>query len=193
MSGQSGMCMGAGVVDVVAAGSSSPHVKKSAQAHDVALGTGTLEGSRGSDHVSAEGVVLEGEIDIMGNPWNGLGTRVTECWQEGKGKLAMNVCDEVLESGTLWNGGDWNGATWSGSDWSGLSWTGATWSGATWSGLSWTGLSWSSATWSGATWSGATWSGLSWTGATWSGATWSGATWSGATWSGTGLLGFTWR
>jgi serine protease AprX len=95
------------------------------------------------------GVVLTGEQDIFGNPWNA--SRVAQ----------------AEESGTVWADGNFNGATWSGATWSGATWSGATWSGATWSG----------ATWSGATWSGATWSGATWSGATWSGSTWSSGEW----------------
>ncbi|MCW2572701.1 MAG: aprX [Frankiales bacterium] len=145
-----------------------------AQTFPVSTGNGTLEGARGSSHVSMNGVTLTGEQDIFGNPWN---------------SAAMSAAEEA---GATWSGGTFNGATWSGATWSGATWSGATWSGATWSGATWSGATWSGATWSGATWSGATWSGATWSGATWSGATWSGATWSGATWSGATWSGATW-
>jgi len=129
------LCQGAGVVDAAWSAWSNPGTRKSAQKHELSTGMGTLEASRGSDHVTADGVTLEGEIDIMGNAWDGFMQPVTKCWKEGKGKNAVTVCDDFLEPvSTLWDGGDWNGATWSGATWSG-----ATWSGATWSGLSWRG------------------------------------------------------
>ncbi len=165
------LCQGGGVVNVFMAAKT---LIKAEQTHRRSTGTGLLEAARGTDHLSADGVVLEGEIDIFGNAFESA-------------KWAKHARD--LKS---WKDGVWNGATWSGSTWSGNDWSGATWSAATWSGLSWSGATWSGATWSGATWSGATWSGATWSGATWSGATWSGATWSGATWSGGAWLGFTW-
>jgi serine protease AprX len=118
------------------------------QTFTAATGSGSLELSRGTTHVSSNGVTLTGEQDIFSNPWS---TRIAV----------------AEDSGTAWNGGTYNGATWSGATWSGATWSGATWSGATWSG----------ATWSGATWSGATWSGATWSGATWSGSTWSSGDW----------------
>ena len=128
-------------------------------------GAGSLEGSRGSSHVSLQGVVLSGEQDIFGNPWNSAAMAQAE------------------EAGTAWNGGTYNSATWSGTSWTSATWSSATWSSATWSGTAWTSATWSSATWSSATWSSATWSSATWSSATWSSATWSSATWSGADWS----------
>jgi serine protease AprX len=113
-------------------------------------GTGTLEGARGSVHLEHDGVVLEGEQDIFGNPWDGQ----------------------------TWSGQTWSGQTWSGGRWNGQTWSGQTWSGQTWSGQTWSGQTWSGQTWSGQTWSGQTWSGQTWSGQTWSGQTWSGQTWS---------------
>lgn len=129
------------------------------QNHPAATGMGSVEASRGRDHLTMDGVVLQGEIDIFGKPF-APGT-----------------------SGTSWVGGDWNGSTWSGSSWSGSSWSGSSWSGSTWSGSSWSGSSWSGSTWSGSSWSGSTWSGSSWSGSSWSGSSWSGSTWSGSVWA----------
>ena len=114
-----------------------------------ATGTGSLEASRGSDHISSKGVALTGEKDIFGHPVNTTSLATSEA------------------AGSSWSGGSWNGSTWSGSTWSGSSWCGSSWSGSTWSG----------STWSGSTWSGSTWSGSSWSGSTWSGSTWSGSSW----------------
>jgi serine protease AprX len=137
-------------------------------------GNGTLEEARGSLHVSANGVELNGERDIFGNAFDSA--------KAASARLA----------GASWSGGTWNGASWSGASWSGASWSGASWSGASWSGASWSGASWSGASWSGASWSGASWSGASWSGASWSGASWSGASWSGASWSGASWSGASW-
>jgi serine protease AprX len=117
-------------------------------------GTGTLEGARGQDHLTRDGVVLTGEKDIFGKPF----TSTT--------------------AASTWSGGLWNGSTWSGSTWSGSTWSGSTWSGSTWSGSTWSGSTWSGSTWSGSTWSGSTWSGSSWSGSSWSGHSWADGSWS---------------
>ena len=93
-------------------------------------GTGSLDAARGSIRVSLDGVVLDGEQDIFGTPWDG------DSWAAAS------------TDGTAWDGGTWNGLSWSGLSWSGLSW-----SGLSWSGLSWSGRSWSSGSWSGLSWS----------------------------------------
>ena len=124
-----------------------------AQSFAPSTGTGSVELSRGRDHLTKDGVVLQGEIDIFGRPF-APGT-----------------------AGSSWSGGVWNGSTWSGSTWSGSTWSGSTWSGSSWSGSSWSGSTWSGSTWSGSSWSGSTWSGSSWSGSSWSGSSWSGDTW----------------
>ncbi len=129
-----------------------------AQNYPAATGTGSVELSRGGDHLTRDGVVLAGEIDIFGQPF-APGT-----------------------AGSSWSGGVWNGSTWSGSTWSGSTWSGSTWSGSSWSGSSWSGSTWSGLSWSGSTWSGSSWSGSSWSGSSWSGSSWSGHTWASATW-----------
>jgi serine protease AprX len=159
--------IGAGLIDVNAATNGSVD-SSFTQTFPVSVGNGSLEASRGSSHVAINGVVLSGEVDIFGNPWNAAAMASAE------------------EASATWSGGIYNSATWSGATWSSATWSGATWSGATWSGATWSSATWSSATWSGATWSSATWSSATWSSATWSSATWSSATWSGATWSGAG-------
>jgi serine protease AprX len=98
------------------------------------VGTGSLEASRGTTHIEADGVVLEGEQDIFGNVWDGAS------WST------------LATAGASWSGGTWNGASWSGASWSGASWSGASWSGASWSGASWSGASWSGSSWSAVNW-----------------------------------------
>jgi serine protease AprX len=137
-----------------------PDAASAAQTWPVSTGAGSVELSRGSDHVSRDGVALTGERDIFGMP---VGTRALAALEA---------------TASTWSGGTWNGSTWSGSTWSG-----STWSASTWSGSSWSGSTWSSSTWSGSTWSGSTWSSSTWSGSSWSGSTWSGSTWSGETWS----------
>jgi serine protease AprX len=124
-----------------------------------AVGGGSIEEARGSDHLTRDGVVLRGEQDIFGKPLN-------------------SVAHAVLEAARIaWSGGTWNGSIWTGSSWSGSSWSGSSWSGNSWSGNSWSGSSWSGNSWSGNSWSGNSWSGSSWSGNSWSGSSWSTAGW----------------
>ena len=133
--GSDGAAQGAGEIDVRRA--SQRNVSNAtAQAWPTSTGTGSLEAARGSLHVSLGGVTLEGEIDIFGNPWNGVS----------------------------WSGVSWSGVSWSGGQWLGVSWSGVSWSGVSWSGVSWSGVSWSGVSWSGVSWSGVSWSGVSWSG-----------------------------
>ena len=112
-------------------------------------GTGSLEGSRGSNHIARDGVVLSGEQDIFGAPVDTTALAAAEA------------------TGNSWSGGVWNGNSWSGDGWSGNSWSGNSWSSSVWSGNSWSGNSWSSSVWSGNSWSGSSWSDRNWAGAVW--------------------------
>jgi serine protease AprX len=152
------VCQGAGTLDLRAAYRTGTP-PGAGQNHLPALGIGSLETSRGTDHLEHEGVVLAGEQDIFGRPWDGL------AWTT------------AATTGATWSGGTWIGSEWSGASWSGLSWSGTSWSGVSWSGVSWSGISWSGQTWTGTSWSGASWSDRAWTGASWSGASWTGAGW----------------
>ncbi len=143
------------------------------QSHTPSTGRGSLEASRGSDHVEVDNVALTGEKDIFGVPWNGTS------WST------------AAAQGTSWSGGTWNGTSWSGTSWSGTSWSGTSWSGTSWSGTSWSGTSWSGTSWSDKTWSGTSWSGTSWSGTSWSGTSWSGLSWSSAHW-GSSTSGLRW-
>jgi serine protease AprX len=127
-------------------------------------GIGSLELSRGSDHLSLNGVVLQGERDIFGHSFNSRAMAALEA------------------DGSSWSGGVWNGSTWTGSSWSGSSWSGSSWSGSSWSGSSWSDLDWSGSSWSGSSWSGSSWSGSSWSGSSWSSSVWAGDQWLGASW-----------
>jgi len=137
-------------------------------------GSGSLELSRGSAHLSLNGVVLEGERDIFGMPFDSAAMAALEA------------------AGSSWSGGTWNGSQWTGSSWSGSSWSGSSWSGSSWSGSSWSGSSWSDLVWSDNTWGGSSWSGSSWSGNSWSGSSWSGSSWSGLDWEGDQWLGASW-
>jgi serine protease AprX len=157
--GASAAAQGHGLIDLAAA-SAAPVPANATQSFAVSTGVGSLEAARGSVHVTVNGKVVKGEVDVRGKSFNSA-------------QVAAGI-----KAGTNWKGLTWSGLTWSGLTWSGLTWSGLTWSGLTWSGLTWSGLTWSGLTWSGLTWSGLTWSGLTWSGLTWSGLTWSGLTWS---------------
>ncbi len=155
-------CQGAG--DVFVKQLLTTDVKPVRQSWPHATGLGTLEGARGTDHLTSNGITLVGEIDIFGQAY----------LSELQAKLTAN--------GSSWSGGVWNGSSWSGSSWSGSSWSGSSWSGSSWSGSSWSGSSWSGSSWSAAVWTGSSWSGSSWSGSSWSGSSWSGSNWSGLSW-----------
>jgi serine protease AprX len=128
-------------------------------------GAGSLELSRGSNHLVQDGSLLAGEQDIFGAPF------------------VSSTMTLLQSSGSSWSGGAWNGSSWSGSSWSGSSWNGSSWSGSSWSGSSWSGSSWSGSSWSGSSWSGSSWSGSSWSGSSWSGNDWLGGNWADSVWA----------
>jgi serine protease AprX len=165
LNGFSSLEQGQGEVDMSSMlVASTPMAPKQWNTISWSTGTGSLELSRGSQHLVDGDMSLVGEIDIFGH---------------GFDAAAMAIAEAAR---TSWSGGVWNGNTWSGNTWSGNTWSGNTWSGNTWSGNTWSGNTWSGNTWSGNTWSGNTWSGNTWSGNTWSSSAWKGATWKGATW-----------
>jgi serine protease AprX len=158
LSGFSSRSEGQGEVDLAKMLATTPWTKKGSTAKP-SSGTGSLELARGSEHLTRDGVVLVGEQDIFGQPFDSSAMAALEA------------------AGSSWSGGTWNGSTWSGSSWSGSSWSGSSWSGSSWSGSSWSGSSWSGSSWSGSSWSGSSWSGSSWSGSSWSGSSWSTGSW----------------
>jgi serine protease AprX len=163
--GESRLSQGKGELDLNAMLTSQPPWSKK-QWHRASTGTGSLEVARGQDHLTRDGVVLSGEQDIFGQPFD---------------SAAMARLEGRANS---WRGGRWNGSTWTGTGWDGNVWSGVQWAGNSWSGNSWSGSSWSGNSWSGNSWSGGGWTGNSWSGSSWSGNSWSGSSWSGAVWLG---------
>jgi serine protease AprX len=151
---------GAGEMRLGAMLTKNPQWSYTGQSFKAATGTGSLEQSRGEDHVTRDGVVLSGETDIFGKSFDG------------------DAHARAESDGSSWSGGDWNGSSWSGSSWSGSSWSGSSWSGSSWSGSSWSSSSWSGSSWSGSSWSSSSWSGSSWSGSSWSGHSWADSSWS---------------
>jgi len=153
LSGASPLSQGAGEVDLNAMLAAKPPSKYMQKFH-LSSGTGSLEAARGQDHLTRDGIVLTGEQDIFGRPFNSAAMAALEA------------------AGSSWSAGTWNGSSWSGSSWSGSSWSGSSWSGSSWSDEYWNGSSWSGSSWSGSSWSGSSWSGSSWSGGSWLGASW---------------------
>jgi serine protease AprX len=98
-------------------------------------GLGSLEASRGTQHVFADVTgdgsleTVSGEIDVLGHPWNP----------------------------TTWVSSAWSSTTWASSAWSALTastlgWQTTVFGGATWGGVTWDSKSWAAKTWSGDTW-----------------------------------------
>jgi serine protease AprX len=117
---------------------SSYTVAATEQKFSKSTGTGSLEASRGSVHVSDGASVLTGEKDIFGS-------FSTKSWATASA------------SQKAWSGGRWMGRDWTGTGWvtssSGLSsWDGRAWSGRAWSGRAWSGDNWVSMSWNGAGW-----------------------------------------
>jgi serine protease AprX len=129
------------------------------QGFGFASGTGTLEGARGSEHLSADGVELRGETDVMGRPWDGA------TWAP------------KAFAGQAWAAGSWNGIEWTGTCLCSDTWTGKSWTGKSWTGKSWTGKSWTAEAWTGKSWTGKSWTGDAWTGKSWTGKSWTGKSW----------------
>ena len=148
LNGFSARSEGQGEIDLAKALTATPWTRKGSQPRS-SNGTGSLELARGSEHLTRDGVVLNGEQDIFGKPFDSTAMAALEA------------------DGSSWSGGTWNGSSWSGSSWSGSSWSGSSWSGSSWSGSSWSGSSWSGSSWSGSSWSGSSWSGSSWSSAAW--------------------------
>jgi serine protease AprX len=140
---------GAGEIDLTTLLAKGRGPSRATQFFKPSSGTGSLDASRGSDRLTDHGVVLSGEQDIFGEPFD---------------SAAMA---ELESDGSSWSGGTWNGSVWTGSSWSGSSWSGSSWSGSSWSGNSWSGNSWSGSSWSGSSWSGNSWSGDCWASGDW--------------------------
>lgn len=127
-------------------------------------GTGSLEQSRGTNHLVLDGVILAGEKDIFGKTFN---------------SAAMAALESAAAS---WVGGTWNGTVWTGTGWTTSGWSTTGWTGRTWAGGYWNGRTWADGYWDGRTWAGTNWAGASWTGFGWTGRTWAGTDWVGADW-----------
>jgi serine protease AprX len=132
--------------------------------HEPARGDGSLDETRGGDHLVVDGQPLVGEIDIFGHPVDAAA-------------LARDTA-----AGVAWTGGTFNGGVWSGDGWRDGRWVDVRWDRRSWAGTGWDDPTLATAVWDGSRWSGSRWSGSRWSGSRWSGSRWSGSRWSGAHW-----------
>ena len=130
---------GRGLVAIDRAMNTATPTSGYAQTFEPSSGTGSLEASRGSQKLTADGIELKGEQDIFGNTFD------SAAWAPASA------------SGSSWTGGDWMGSSWTGSSWTGSSWTGSSWTGSSWTGSSWTGSSWTGSVWTAKFWSSVGW------------------------------------
>jgi serine protease AprX len=154
--------MGAGLVDVRAA-ITAARTGRHLDAHPAAglphsTGTGSLEESRGGEHVvdPTTGDVLTGENDAYGDPW------------------PATVWAAASRAGTAWDHGVWNGHRLSSETWVGSTVAPTVWSGTSWSGLPWGEHVWSDARWQARSWRDQGWSARSWREESWSARSWRG-------------------
>jgi serine protease AprX len=147
--------MGHGVIDLKAALAAAVPAT-TALVTPEATGTGSLEASRGGEHVvdPSTGAALTGEVDVLGGAWNG----------------ARWAADSL--AGHAWHGGTWNGHTWTGDAWTPTGWKPATWTGKSWSGIPWTSHTWSTAHWEARSWRDNSWLARSWRDASWLARSW---------------------
>ena len=143
---------GAGEIRLGAMLNATPQWSYTGQRFIDATGTGSLERSRGQDHLTHNGVTLTGERDIFGHRvdtarsaraeaaaaagpaaiWNG------STWSGSAGREAAGLGALVgqLLVGQLLVGqllvGQRSGSSWSGSSWSGSSWSGSSWASDCW-------------------------------------------------------------
>jgi serine protease AprX len=152
---------GAGALDVSrAARMMTPSSLEASQTFTLATGLGSLDGARGTNRLASNGVELNGEQDIFGNPWNAAS------W-------ASAALNEVS-----WIGGAFNGFAWTGDAWNGTSFAVSTWGSITWTKNSWSGESWTKNSWSKNSWSSDGWTGDGWVKNSWSGGDWAKNSWS---------------
>ena len=134
-----------------------------AQAFAPSSGTGSLEGARGSVHLTWSGVSLQGEIDIFGNPVN------------------TAALASMLATGQVWTGGIFNSVAWTGDGWGTLT-TDDGWVGAAWNNTLWTADSWSANQWGANQWGANQWGANQWGANQWGDYSWSANQWGANQW-----------
>jgi serine protease AprX len=134
-------------------------------------GVGSLEASRGSQHVYADlnndgtPELVTGEVDVHANSWS------------------ANSWSANSWSANSWSANSWSNYSWEANSWSANSWSANSWSGMQWDANSWSANSWSANSWSANSWSANSWSANSWSANSWSANSWSANSWSANSWS----------
>jgi serine protease AprX len=166
LTGNPSPAMGAGVTDLPAALTANVPSTTSTVALPSSTGTGSLEASRGGEHVldPDTGDVLAGEVDAVGAPWNGA------AWAAASTKQ------------TSWSGGSWNGQVWTGKGWEKDAWRAADWTGSSWSGVAWSKHQWSDAQWEARGWRGRGWEARGWRDDGWKARSWREESWQARSW-----------
>jgi serine protease AprX len=158
--------MGAGVTDLPRALTARVPSTSAAAALTRSTGLGSLEASRGGEHVVdlVDGGVLTGEVDALGSPWDGA------AWAAAQAR------------GGAWDGGSWNGRVWTGEAWQPGGYAPAAWTGSSWSGVPWASHPWSEATWQARSWRDSSWAARSWREDSWEARSWREDAWSARSW-----------
>jgi serine protease AprX len=146
---------GAGQTDILAAVNAPVPTSVPAPVDD-SSGTGSLELSRGGEHVidPATGAILTGEVDIFGGVWD------PSAWAPSS------------TAGRTWTKGTWSGHTWTGDRYKDGAWTLAAWSDSSWGRVAWSAYSQDQADWVARSWRGDNWEARSWREESWLARSW---------------------
>ena len=185
---------GSGVIQIDQAAEQKISAKKALQTWPLSTGDGSLEAARGDLHLVVNGVVIQGEVTVLGSTWDPYfsGTRWTggtwdgTRWTDGSWmgtRWTTSTWTGTRWTGTRWTDGVWNGTRWTGTRWTGTRWTNDAWSSDSWTGTRWTGTRWTDDAWAAAIWDGTRWTGTRWTGTRWTGTRWTGTRWTGTRWT----------
>jgi serine protease AprX len=169
---------GSGVVDVVGLlDAATPAPSGAQQNWPASTGLGSLDASRGGEHVvdPATGDLLTGQVDGLGDPFDAASWATQSA------------------AGTAWDGGTWGVRPWTGSGWTTDGWAGTTWTGAAWSGLAWSEHTWSEAYWQARSWRDDSWLARSWRGGTWEARSWRETSWEARSWRSDSWTARSWR
>jgi serine protease AprX len=137
------------------------------------IGDAPINNDRQDATLALDGVALNGELDVQGNPWPGAAwaaaATTTTSWNGGLWLAHPYTGAAMTTAG-------WATAAWP-TSWSGTPWAGVGGSGGTWNGVRWNGLRWNGTTWAGLRWNGVRWNGVRWNAIDWSGLRWNGVRW----------------
>ncbi len=158
---QSNTAQGAGVTNIgaaVALVKSKGVLPSSTRSLPSSTGLGSLEASRGGEHVvdPETGDALTGEIDALGSPWR------PQAWASAEA------------TDTAWAKGVWNSKTWTGTKWDKKQLQAAAWTGVSWTGVPWESHAWSADQFQARSWRGDSWKARSWRGDSWKARSWRG-------------------